>query len=93
MIYEKVYALCKQNGMTISRLEKECEISNATIRKWETNIPNADNLAKAANYFGVSIRGMSLEAQEYAKRFDALSNEKKKLATAYMQVVEATKKD
>ena len=97
MLFENVMALCHANGTNIAKLERECGLANATIRRWETCIPNIDSLAKVADHFGVSIdsllgRGihsLSADAQEYAKLFDELPEEKKRLAMAYMAVVKA----
>lgn len=55
LILSKVEDLCKERGITISRLEKECGIGNATIKRWDESIPRSDTLKKVANYFDVSI--------------------------------------
>lgn len=97
MLFENVMALCRANGTNLTKLERDCGLANATIRRWETCTPNIDSLARVADHFGVSIdsllgRGiysLSAEAQEYAKRFDELPEEKKNLAMAYMAVVKA----
>lgn len=55
MILEKVEELCKKKGVSISRLEKECGIGNATIKGWEESSPRVDTLKKVADYFDVTI--------------------------------------
>ncbi len=55
MIFERVEALCKEKGISIARLEKECHIGNATIKGWEKSSPRVDTLNKVAQYFGVPI--------------------------------------
>lgn len=97
MLIEKVKALCEERKTNIAKVERECGLANATIRRWENASPTAENLSKVADYFGVSVdfllgRGvynLSDEAQQYAKQFDELPEEKKKLAMAYMGVVKA----
>lgn len=97
MLFEKVKKLCEEHKTNISKLERDCGLANATIRRWEFNTPNADSLIKVADHFGVSVdfllgRGiycLSEAAQEYAKQFDELPEEKKRLAMAYMGVVKA----
>ena len=97
MILARIKQLCDERGCTLTRLEKECGLANATIRRWETASPSADNLAKVADYFGVSvdfligrgIHGLSQEAQQFAEQFEVLPEDKKQLATAYMGVVQA----
>lgn len=97
MILARIRQLCERRGCTLTKLEKECGLANATIRRWETASPSADNLAKVADYFGVSvdflldrgIHSLSQEAQRFAEQFDALPDDKKQLAMAYMGVVQA----
>lgn len=55
MILEKIRKLCSQKGITISELEKECGIGNATISRWDKSFPRMDTLIKVAKYFEVSI--------------------------------------
>lgn len=97
MLIEKVKALCEERKTNITKVERECGLANATIRRWENASPTAENLSKVADYFGVSVDfllgrdfySLSDEAQQYAKQFDELPEEKKKLAMAYMGVVKA----
>lgn len=97
MLIEKIKVLCAERKTNISEVERKCGLANATIRRWENASPTAENLSKVADYFGVSVdfllgRGvynLSDEAQQYAKQFDELPEEKKKLAMAYMGVVKA----
>lgn len=97
MLFQRIQQLCEANNTSITRLERDCGLANATIRRWEAASPSVENLAKVADHFGVSVdyllgRGiyaLSAEAQQYAKDFDGLSNEKKQLAMAYMGVVQA----
>lgn len=55
MIYDKIKELCKQKGISINRLENECEFGNGTIRKWDTCVPAVDKVMKVADYFEVPI--------------------------------------
>jgi len=52
LLYDKVSALCREKGIRISELEKECGLRNSTVRKWKESIPRADRLKKVADYFG-----------------------------------------
>ena len=97
MIYRKVQQLCAEHKTTIGHLERKCGLANSTIRRWESSSPTVTSLAKVADYFGVSTdfligRGayaLSEAAQQYAKQFDELPEDKKQLAIAYMGVVKA----
>ena len=55
MILENIKRLCKERGITVSALEKESGLKNATITKWDTSVPKVDNLKKVADYFGVTV--------------------------------------
>lgn len=97
MLFEKIQELCAEKGTNISKLERDCGLSNATIRRWKHVTPNVETLAKVADFFGVSVDyllgrencNLSPSAQEYAKQFEQLPEEKKQLAMAYMGVVKA----
>lgn len=52
---ERIKQLASEKGISISKLEKETGLANATIRKWETSNPQIDTLVKVARYFGVSV--------------------------------------
>ena len=55
VILQRVESLCKEKGISISRLEKDCGIGNATIKRWDESAPRIDTLKKVADYFGISI--------------------------------------
>ena len=94
---ERIRQLCKEQNITFAKLERECGLANATIRRWSSVSPNIENVLKVANYFGVStdyligngVYSFSADAQKYAKLFDELPEDKKQLALAYMAVVKA----
>ena len=55
MLYANIVELCKERGISIASLEKECGLGNATVKGWETGNPRVDTLKAVADYFGVSI--------------------------------------
>lgn len=55
LLYAKIETLCKENGVSIARVEKECNIGNATIRRWDKSFPRIDTLKKVADFFGKPI--------------------------------------
>lgn len=55
LIFENVMQLCKERGITISRLEKETGLGNATVRGWKESVPQVDKLMLVAEYFGVTV--------------------------------------
>lgn len=58
MVFEKISALCKKKKISISRLEHETGLGNATIRGWKYSSPKVENLVKVADYFGVSVNDL-----------------------------------
>ena len=55
MIYENIVNLCRERGISISKLEKEAGLGNATIRGWERSSPTVDRLKTVADYFDVTV--------------------------------------
>lgn len=57
MLYENVVRLCQERGITIAKLEKDCEFGNATVRSWKGmhDTPRFNSMKKVADYFGVSV--------------------------------------
>lgn len=52
---DRIRELCKQNGVTISRLEEETGVSKNGICRWDTSIPSVNKVKAVADYFGVSV--------------------------------------
>lgn len=53
--YERIKGLCKDNGITISALEKELGFSKGSISKIDKNKPSIDRLEKIAAYFDCPV--------------------------------------
>ena len=66
MLYKKIREICNSKGISISRLESECEIGNGTIRGWRKSSPRIDNLKKVANYLDIPIEEL-LETEAGAR--------------------------
>lgn len=64
MLYASIEKLCKENHVSIARLERECELGNATIRGWKTSSPRLDNLIRVADFFKVSIDSLIADREE-----------------------------
>ena len=54
-LYEKVKALARERGKSISRLESEAGLGNGTISGWETSSPKLSNLRKIADALSVPL--------------------------------------
>ena len=55
MLYDKIKELCNQHGISIYKLEKDCNFSQNSILKWQKSSPKIDNLSKVATYFEVPV--------------------------------------
>lgn len=56
LLYENILSLCKQRGISITRLSVEIGVGNSAPTKWKRRaIPRMDTLEKIADYFGVSV--------------------------------------
>ena len=55
MLLKNITQLCKEKGIAISRLERECGISNGTIGRWGTSSPTVENVRKVAEYLGTTV--------------------------------------
>lgn len=54
-MYDRIKALCKQKGVTITGTEKELGFARGSLCKVDTNKPSMDRVNKLADYFGVSV--------------------------------------
>lgn len=56
MIQDFVRKMCEEKRISIHALEKECEIGNGTIAKWNGDVePSIGTLKKIAEYFGINV--------------------------------------
>lgn len=61
MIYERVSALCKERGITVTALEQALGFGGNTIGKWKAVSPTVNKLIKVAEYFGVTLDSLARE--------------------------------
>ena len=62
----RIRKLCKENGISMRRLERDNDFGNGLVSKWSHSSPSVAYLQKVANYFGVSINYL-LGQKEVAK--------------------------
>jgi len=55
MLYDKIKNIAEQKDISIYRIEKDLDLSNGSIRKWNSSIPLSQTLKKVADYLNVSI--------------------------------------
>ena len=71
MLYERIKNLCKERGVTISKLEKDLGFAKGSLSKIDRHKPSAEKLEKIASYFGMSYN--TLVQDEYYK--DAIAKQ------------------
>lgn len=54
-VLERIKSLAKKRDVTIKELSEIIGLSENSIYKWKTAKPKADDLAKIADYFNVSV--------------------------------------
>ena len=58
--YKRLIGLIEEKNLTIRRVERECGLANASIRRWETQSPRLDSVVAVANYLQVSVDYLAL---------------------------------
>ncbi|ATH93354.1 hypothetical protein ACH95_00900 [Bacillus glycinifermentans] len=53
--FERVKKLCKDRGISLSRLEENVGFGKNSTYSWKQNNPSSDKLKKVADYFNVSV--------------------------------------
>ncbi len=61
--YEKVISLCKERGVSRSKMADDIGISRSAPKAWaQSSAPHFSTVKKVADYFGVSVSYFSAEA-------------------------------
>lgn len=55
MIYDNVKRVCDEKGISVGKLEKELDLSNGSVCKWNENEPGIRKVQKVADYLDVTI--------------------------------------
>ena len=101
-LVEGIRHLCKQNGLSLTKLEAVLGFGNGTIGRWKTASPTYDKLAAVADYFDVSVKyltagkekaatsegsGHSSISEEIANIIDALPDSTQKQALRLIRYI------
>lgn len=72
--YKRLIDLIEKKSLTIRKVERECGLANASIRRWETQSPRLDSVVSVANYLHVSVDYLALgrcdKATQEMEEFD-----------------------
>lgn len=60
----RIKALCEERNISVRKLERDLGIGNGSVLRWSKQIPNADTLLRAAEYFGVTVGYLLGETDE-----------------------------
>lgn len=52
---ERIKNLCKERGISVSKMERDCDFANGYISKLDKSTPNTAKIQKIADYFGVGL--------------------------------------
>lgn len=74
-----VKKLCKENNISISKMEKDIGISKGASYKWNNSKPSLKTINKIAEYFGVTVDYLITGEKEEEERY-YLNPETSKLA-------------
>jgi len=55
LLYDNVKAACKQQGVTILKMESDLGFPRSSICKWNENEPGVSKVKKVADYLKVDI--------------------------------------
>lgn len=64
MLYNNVKRICEEKGISVGKIEKDLQLSNGSICKWNENEPGIRKVQKVADYLGVSIEELLAEEGE-----------------------------
>lgn len=54
-MYAKIKDLCKRQGISVRKLEKDLGFSTGSVCKWDDSSPSFERIAKVADYLKVPI--------------------------------------
>ncbi len=77
-LVERIKIKCEENNLTIRKLEQLSGLSNATIRKWETQTPSYDKVVAVAKTLHVSLNWLI-----FGKESEELSPDEQQLIDLY----------
>ncbi|MDT2661066.1 helix-turn-helix transcriptional regulator [Enterococcus hulanensis] len=77
--YERIRELSKERKISIRQLEKEFGYSNGYIGSWKRQTPNSVEIARLADFFGVSTDYLLGRTDDPSPAVDKLSEQEQKL--------------
>ena len=72
---DKIRELCKKNGTSIFKLEKQLGFGNGVIGRWDKAVPNYERLSAVASALGVTVADLTGEADEKGIKKDPIQKD------------------
>lgn len=63
--------LCKERGISMAELERQCGLAQRTIYKWDKNIPSVDKVKRVADYLGVCVDDLIAGIEKEGEKDDS----------------------
>lgn len=63
-IYSAIQRIANSKGLSIYQIERDLNLSNGNIGKWNKSMPRADKLQSVADYLGVTTTFILNKAKE-----------------------------
>lgn len=86
-IVERIQSLCTQNKTTIKALERELNIANGSIRRWNESKPSVEKVLLISQKFNISIDWLVT-----GKEAEELTTEERQLVNLYRAADERGKR-
>lgn len=82
---DRVLELCKKNGISVARLERECGFGNGYLKRLKSGMLPADRAQKIADFFGVSMNWLIL-GEEPTIQYLQMSSSERQTWAKYKQL-------
>lgn len=64
MIFNNIRHLCREKGISITKLEDDLGFARSSVCKWNKNEPGIRKVQKVAEYLGVPIEELLRETED-----------------------------
>lgn len=87
---DKIRELCKKNGTSIFKLEKQLGFGNGVIGRWDKAVPNYERLSAVASALGVTVAELTGEADEKGIKKQPAANSDEPDKKALLDIVKSS---
>ena len=54
-LVKKISDLCRERGISLAELERQCKLKARTVYRWDSNIPSVEKVKAVAEFLGVTV--------------------------------------